>query len=102
MADDTIRVEVAYALPETQRIIELNVPAGTVAFDAAEQSGIVQQFPEIDLEKAKMGIFGKAIKPKNQVLEEGDRVEIYRPLKSDPKASRKARAEKAKAKKQAD
>lgn len=98
MADETIRVEVAYALPEVQRIIELKVPVGTLAFDAVVQSGIARQFPDIDLETAKMGLFGKAIKPKSQVLEEGDRVEIYRPLVSDPKASRKARADKARAK----
>lgn len=97
MANETISVEVAYALPEQQRIVAVEVPAGTVALDAALQSGITKFFPELDLENAKMGIFGKAIKPKAQVLEAGDRVEIYRPLQSDPKASRKARADKAKA-----
>ncbi|MCY4044234.1 MAG: RnfH family protein [Cellvibrionales bacterium] len=93
-------VEVAYALPDKQKIIALTVPEGTIALDAVIQSNIVDVFPEIDPQTAKMGIFGKAIKPKNQVLKEGDRVEIYRPLLSDPKATRKARAEKAKAKKE--
>ena len=54
-------------------------------------------FPEIEMVNAKMGLFGKAIQPKSQVVEAGDRIEIYRPLKADPKASRAARAEKAKA-----
>jgi hypothetical protein len=98
MADMT--VEVAYALPDRQKIIALSVPEGTIALDAVIQSNIVDVFPEIDPQTAKMGIFGKAIKPKSQVLKEGDRVEVYRPLISDPKASRKARAEKAKAKKE--
>lgn len=98
MADMT--VEVAYALPDRQKIIALSVPEGTIALDAVIQSNIVDVFPEIDPQTAKMGIFGKAIKPKSQVLKEGDRVEVYRPLKSDPKASRKARAQKAKAKKE--
>ncbi len=96
----TIRVEVAYALPEKQQIIALDVPEGTLAVDAAEQSGITKQFPEIKLDEAKMGVFGKAIKPKTHVLQEGERIEIYRPLISDPKATRKARAEKAKASKE--
>ena len=95
MASETIRVEVAYALPEDQRIIPVDVEPGTVAYDAAVKSKITDIFPDIDLENAKMGLFGKAVKPKTQVLEEGDRVEIYRPLKSDPKATRKARADKA-------
>lgn len=58
MADvDLITVEVAYALPQKQKIIELLVEPGTTAFQAAERSGITREFPEIDLESAKMGIF---------------------------------------------
>ncbi len=101
MSGNTIHVEVAYALSNRQQIIALDVPEGTLAFDAAMQSGIVKSFPEIDLEATKMGLFGKAIKPKTQVLQAGDRVEIYRPLIADPKASRKARADKSKSKKEA-
>ena len=91
-----ITVEVAFALPDKQKIIALDVDEGTTAMDAAKQSGIEQQFSDIELETVKVGIFGKAVKP-DQVLRTGDRVEIYRPLKIDPKASRKARAAKAKA-----
>lgn len=101
MAENTIKVEVVYALPEKQQILSVNVAAGTLAFDAVIQSGIQKLFPDINVEEAKMGIFGKAIKPKEHVLSEGERVEIYRPLIADPKASRAARAEKAKANKAA-
>ncbi|MBX2859534.1 MAG: RnfH family protein [Cellvibrionaceae bacterium] len=95
----SIAVEVAYALPQRQKIIALSVSAGTTAYEAAEKSAITQFFPEINLESAKFGIFGQALgtkglKPaKQHVLQEGDRVEIYRPLISDPKEVRKRRAE---------
>ncbi|MBQ0712485.1 MAG: RnfH family protein [Porticoccus sp.] len=98
---ELITVEVAYALPHRQQLIELEVPQGTTAFEAVQQSGIVGQFPDIDLETAKMGIFGQALGtkglklPKEHVLEMKDRVEIYRPLIVDPKEVRKRRAEKA-------
>ncbi|OQX39661.1 MAG: RnfH family protein [Oceanospirillales bacterium LUC14_002_19_P2] len=98
-----IHVEVAYARPDRQAIIPVTVPAGTTAYDAAQASGIVGQFPEIDLETAKMGIFGKAVpKPREQALQGGDRVEIYRPLIADPKEVRKRRAEQARLAKQSD
>lgn len=98
---ELITVEVAYALPHRQQLIELQVPQGTTAFEAVQLSGIVGQFPEIDLESAKMGIFGQALGtkglklPKEHVLAMKDRVEIYRPLIVDPKEVRKRRAEKA-------
>jgi putative ubiquitin-RnfH superfamily antitoxin RatB of RatAB toxin-antitoxin module len=98
---ELITVEVAYALPQRQQLTTLQVAPGTTAYEAVEQSGMVQQFPEIDLETAKMGIFGQALgtkglkPPKEHVLQAGDRVEIYRPLIADPKEVRKRRAEKA-------
>ena len=94
-----ISVEVAYALPDKQQILVVEVPEGSTALQAAEASGIVNIFADIDLEKAKMGVFGKAVKPEEYKVQAGDRVEIYRPLIADPKASRKARAVKASAKK---
>ena len=84
-------VEVAYALPQRQEIVAVQVPVGTTVQQAAEQSGIVRHFPEIDLATVKMGIFGKAAKGDAE-LQPGDRVEIYRPLIADPKAVRKQRA----------
>ena len=97
-----INIEVSYALPHKQRILALKVEPGCTVYDAAVKSGIDKHFPEIDFEHAKMGIFGKVIaKPKEQAIQEGDRVEIYRPLIADPKEVRKARAAKVKAQKQA-
>lgn len=99
---ELITVEVAYALPQRQQLTTLQVAPGTTAYEAVQQSGIVQMFPDIDLENAKMGIFGQALgtkglkPPKEHVLQAGDRVEIYRPLIADPKEVRKRRAEKAK------
>ncbi|MFY0641138.1 MAG: RnfH family protein [Bermanella sp.] len=91
-----IRVEVAYATPEKQRIIALDVEQGCTVFQAAQQSGICDVFPEIVLDDAKMGIFGKAVRsPKDELLKEADRVEIYRPLIIDPKVARANRAAKA-------
>jgi len=96
-----ITVEVAYALPTEQKIIALQVEEGSTAFEAVARSQIAELFPEIDIKNDPMGIFGKAIKdPKTQVLNAGDRVEIYRPLIIDPKDARAARAAKAKAKKE--
>ncbi|TGN40558.1 RnfH family protein [Marinobacter confluentis] len=90
-----IRVEVAFARPDRQEIIALNVEEGISAVDAVKQSGIVTLFPEIDPDTANMGIFGKAIKaPESHQLRDGDRVEIYRPLKIDPKQARLNRAKK--------
>ncbi|RMG29127.1 MAG: RnfH family protein, partial [Gammaproteobacteria bacterium] len=92
MADASkIHVEVAYARPERQAVLELEVPAGTTAIEAVRQSGILSLFPEIDLEKQDLGVFGKLVK-KDAVLRDGDRVEIYRPLIADPKEVRRRRA----------
>ncbi len=92
-----ILVELAYALPDKQMIIPVKVDEGSTAYDAAELSGIAEHFSQINLNEDKMGIFGKMLKdPKKEQLKAGDRVEIYRPLLIDPKASRAARADKAK------
>jgi putative ubiquitin-RnfH superfamily antitoxin RatB of RatAB toxin-antitoxin module len=90
-----IPVEVAYALPEQQEIIMLEVEPGTTASQAAVSSGIVRHFPGLALEGASFGVFGKAIKT-DYILHAGDRVEIYRPLIADPKDARKKRAAAAK------
>ena len=94
--EDEILVEVAYAKPEVQVIIPLYVKSGTTLEQAIEQSGVLNDFPEIDLEKNKVGIFSKP-SAKTTVLREKDRVEIYRPLIADPKEVRKQRAKEGKA-----
>lgn len=83
-----IRVEVAYATPEEQSILSLEVPSGTTADEAVRLSGIEEQFPEIDLGKNRLGVFGKLVKAGHR-LAAGDRVEIYRPLTADPKVVRR-------------
>ena len=94
-------IEVAYATPEKQKIIALQVAEGCTAFDAAVQSGIDTIFPQIQFESDPMGIFGnnlgsRGLPPaKEYVMREGDRVEIYRPLIADPKEARRQRAAKA-------
>ena len=93
--DKRISVEVAYALPERQAIIQLDVPSGTTALEAARLSGITEKFEGIDLDNARLGIYAKVVSP-SQVLRNGDRVEIYRPLIADPKEVRKERAARAK------
>ena len=93
--DETLAVEVAYALPDRQRILQIEVTPGTTALEAIRQSTIEQEFPELHVdETSAMGIFGQAVKS-TQVLQNGDRVEIYRPLLIDPKEVRRARAAKA-------
>lgn len=89
-AADHINVEVAYACPEKQVILPVNVPVGTTAEQAIRFSGILEQFPEIDLDSNKVGIFSKLSKLDSE-LKEGDRVEIYRPLIADPKEVRRKR-----------
>ena len=103
MSGDTkIKVEVSYALPDKQQIIALDVEQGCTVFTAAEQSGVAKQFPDLDLTTVKMGVFSKVVsKPKEALLAEGDRVEIYRPLIADPKEVRKLRAAKKQAAKDA-
>ena len=87
----TIRVEVAYARPEQQALIPVEVPEGATLEQAIVQSRIQEQFPEIQLQTAKVGVFGKLGKL-SAILRAGDRVEIYRPLLADPKEVRKQRA----------
>ena len=95
MGTSKIKVEVAFAAPDEQKIIKLNVLVGTTMYDAIVQSGITNIFPQINIETDKCGIFGKAVKkPKEHELREGDRVEIYRPLTIDPKQARLNRAAK--------
>ena len=95
-----IEVEVAWATSESQRIVSLTVPRGATAWEAVKQSGIVDEFPEIDLESAVLGIFSRKLDgkrapaPKDYVLKPRDRIEIYRPLLITPMEARKLRAAK--------
>src|SRR5690606_37480144 len=88
-----ISVELVYALADRQQLLRLSVPAGTTVREVALRSGLDAFFPGLDLHNAPLGIFGKAVpRPEERVVEEGERVEIYRPLIADPKEVRKQRA----------
>lgn len=92
----SIHVEVAFALPQTQVILSLDVPSGATVEEAIKLSGIVEKFPEINLQANKVGVFGKLTRL-DHVLRPGDRVEIYRTLIADPKEVRRQRAAQGKA-----
>jgi len=98
---ETIQIEVAYALPAHQTIVEARVPQGATVEDGIRASGILKLFPDIDLEQQKVGIFSKVV-PLSQALAERDRIEIYRKLIADPKAARRNRAEQAKTRKKSE
>lgn len=92
-----IVVEVAYALENEQTLLSLEVDEGATAQDAIIQSGLLEKYPDIDLEKQKIGIFSHLV-PLDTPLKKNDRVEIYRPLLIDPKEIRRLRAKKQKSK----
>ncbi|OGT35137.1 MAG: hypothetical protein A3F11_07675 [Gammaproteobacteria bacterium RIFCSPHIGHO2_12_FULL_37_14] len=90
MHPNLITIEVAYAKPDQQPIIEVSVPADSTIEHAIQCSGILLLFPEIDLNQQAVGIFGKQMQLSDRV-HEGDRVEIYRSLLFDPKELRRIR-----------
>ncbi len=91
-----IRVEVVYALPQRQELVEVRLPQGASARQAIEASGLLEKYPDIELDRRnKLGIYAKLVKPDSEVRDR-DRVEIYRPLIADPKAVRKKRADEGK------
>ncbi|MCK5896583.1 MAG: RnfH family protein [Cocleimonas sp.] len=87
----SILVEVVYALPKEQTLLAFKVNEGVTVRDAILQSGILKQYPELDIDAINVGIFGKRTTMKI-ALRDKDRIEIYRPLIADPKEVRKRRA----------
>ncbi len=98
--EELIHVEVAFALPQRQMIISLRVAKGCTALDAVKQSAIDKKFPGVDFTGADMGIFSRPLngvdlpRPEQYLLEDNDRVEIYRSLLKDPKQARLDRVQK--------
>lgn len=90
-----LNVEVIYALPAQQPLLHVQLAEGATVEDAIRASGVLDEFPEIDLTKNKVGIFSKLVKLDEKVRDR-DRVEIYRPLIADPKEVRRKRAEEGK------
>ena len=97
VVDEKISIEVAYALHEKQLLLTLDVAPGTTLGEAITRSGIVDEFPDLVIDPARVGIFGNKARLEDE-LRSGDRVEIYRPLIADPKEARRKRAELAKEK----
>ncbi|HEY1771928.1 MAG TPA: RnfH family protein [Gammaproteobacteria bacterium] len=95
VAEASIRVEVCYAKPEVQAMVALTIPSGTTTLQALERSGLPRRFPEIDVAQAVLGIRGKKVGHAHR-LEEGDRLEVLRPLTADPKETRRRLAAKGK------
>lgn len=89
-----IRIEVACATPEKQWVDALEVKTGCTAQQAVALSGIADAFPGLALGDCTLGVFSKVVDG-GYVLQEGDRVEIYRPLLLDPKEARRQRADKS-------
>ena len=85
-----IHIEVAYALPEVQYLFAETVEQGTSVSDALQQSKLLQELPGLVTDK--VGIFGKIVTP-DTILREGDRIEVYRPLKVDPRDRRRQKVE---------
>lgn len=89
-----IQVEVVYALPEKQYLRRVTLPQGATLEQAIIASGLLELRPDIDLKKNKLGIYSRPAKAGDEV-QDGDRVEIYRPLIADPKELRRQRAERS-------
>ncbi len=96
-----IEVEVAYALPDKHFLRQLTVKQGTNAMAVVMSSGLSTEYPDIDLATVRMGVFSRPLDgkhlplPEHYELQDGDRVELYRPLLIDPKQARAERAQKA-------
>jgi uncharacterized protein len=86
-----IRVEVVYALPDEQRILELELPDGARIADALARAEVAPGFDQLDLATMPIGVYGRVV-DRDHALADGDRVEIYRPLLIDPKEARRLRA----------
>lgn len=91
MAEPTLRIDVAYALPRQQWLRSVELPAGSHAIEAVRASGLVEMRPELTGIELDLGIFSSRV-DSGHILQDGDRVEIYRPLQCDPMRARRLRA----------
>jgi putative ubiquitin-RnfH superfamily antitoxin RatB of RatAB toxin-antitoxin module len=90
-----LHIDVCYGLPGGESFLaHVDLGDGATVREAIEASGVLKAHPEIDLATQKVGVFGK-LKPLDTALADLDRVEIYRPLKVDPKMARQRRVDKA-------
>jgi len=94
ISNKMITIEVTFALIDQQSLLKIELMEGLTVQQAIEQSGILRQYPQIDLSQNKVGVFSKVCKL-DRILENGDRIEIYHPLHLDPKQRRREKAAKA-------
>ena len=92
MSGHRIKIELVYATAERQVLIELNIEEGSSVEEAISESAICSMFPDHDLDKASVGVWGRPV-DRSHTLCAGDRIEIYRPLQIDPRESRRLLAE---------
>ena len=86
-----MRVEVVFALPESQVLLTVNLSDGATVADALEVSGIARQFPDENLDTLQTGLGGQPVE-RDRLVKEGDRVELFRPLEMDPREARRLKA----------
>lgn len=98
---DEIVAEIVIALADVQKIVTVTLEPGTSVRDALKQSGISNQFPDQGLEQLPIGIWGKLVSG-DQIVKNGDRIELYRPLQIDPKEARRRLAESGRTMRQVD
>ncbi|WP_218396404.1 RnfH family protein [Alteromonas lipotrueae] len=101
MSEGLMHIEVAYALPTKQSLVDVSIKEGATVEEVIHASNLLNEYPDIDLSSTKVGIWSRVVKLRDTV-KDGDRIEIYRPLIADPKEIRKRRAEKAKEEGRAD
>ncbi len=85
---DELKVEVVFARPEHQRLVSVSLDPGSTVSDAILESRMSEHFPSQDLSTFEVGVWGRVV-ARDQVLTDGDRVEIYRPLEIDPREARR-------------
>jgi putative ubiquitin-RnfH superfamily antitoxin RatB of RatAB toxin-antitoxin module len=90
-ASQGVQIEVACATPARQTVLQVSVPPGTTARRAVNVSAIADDFPDLDIEACRLGVWGEVV-PDDRRVVTGDRVEIYRPLAMDPRDARRQRA----------
>lgn len=88
-----MKISVIHALPERQTVLELDLPDGATAGDAIELCLDLPEFSGVPLLKMPIGVYGRVVAP-DTVLRSGDRLEVYRPLRADPKEARRNRSAK--------
>lgn len=91
MPEPEASVEVAYALPDRQRVVRVPLREGMTALEAVRAAALEREFPELGAAAPVLGIYGRRV-GHGQLLRDGDRVEIYRPLKFDPREARRRTA----------